>query len=133
MPYLTYQEYIDFGFSEIDEQEFNRLLPKASDAVDSVTRSFYKFNDMDSDVPFRREQFKKAVASQIQYFHDMGGTSSHELNEAQTVTIGRTTVSTSNRDSSQEKSKNKLISDDVFMYLRYTGLLYRGVAVKLCE
>ena len=134
MPYLTYQEYIDFGFSEIDEQEFNRLLPKASDAVDSVTRSFYKFNDMESDVPFRREQFKKAVAAQIQYFHDMGGTSTHELNEPGTVTIGRTTVSQGGRNStSQNESKNKLVSDDVYMYLRYTGLLYRGVAVKLCE
>ena len=131
MPYLTYQEYIDFGFTEIDEQEFNRLLSKASDVVDSVTRSFYKFNDIEQDVPFRREQFKKAIAAQIQYFHDMGGTSSHELNEAQTVTIGRTTVSTSNRNSSQEEQKNKLISDDVFMYLRYTGLLYRGVAMRL--
>ena len=131
MSYLTYQEYIDFGFTEIDEQEFNRLLPKASDVVDGVTRSFYKFNDINDDVPFRREQFKKAIASQIQYFHDMGGTSSHELNEAQTVTIGRTTISTNSRNSSQEKQKNKLISDDVFMYLRHTGLLYRGVAMRL--
>ena len=131
MEYLTYDEYIQFGFAEIEKTEFDSLLPKASDVVDSVTRSFYKFNDLENDVPFRREQFKKAIAAQIQYFHDMGGASSHELNEAQTVTIGRTTVSTSNRNSSQEKSKNKLISDDVFMYLRYTGLLYRGVAVKL--
>ena len=131
MAYLTYQEYIDLGFPEIGEAEFNKLLPKASDVVDSVTRSFYKFNDIEQDVPFRREQFKKAVAAQIQYFHDMGGTSSHELNEAQTVTIGRTTVSTSNRNSSQDEQKNKLISDDVFMYLRYTGLLYRGVAMRL--
>ena len=131
MAYLTYQEYIDLGFPEIGEAEFNKLLPKASDVIDSVTRSFYKFNDIEQDVPFRREQFKKAIAAQIQYFHDMGGTSSHELNEAQTVTIGRTTVSTSNRNSSQEEQKNKLISDDVFMYLRYTGLLYRGVAMRL--
>lgn len=131
MPYLTYDEYVDLGFPEIGDTEFNRLLPKASDVVDSVTRFFYKFNDMDSDIPFRREQFKKAVAAQIQYFHDMGATSSHELNEAQTVTIGRTTVSTSNRNSSQEEQRNKLISDDVFMYLRYTGLLYRGVAMRL--
>ncbi len=131
MEYLTYDEYIQLGFAEIEKTEFDRLLPKASDVVDSVTRSFYKFNDMENDVPFRREQFKKAVAAQIQYFYDMGGTSSHELNEAQTVTIGRTTVSTSNRNSSQEEQKNKLISDDVFMYLRYTGLLYCGVAMKL--
>ena len=131
MPYLTYEEYIDLGFPEIDEQEFNRLLSKASDVVDSVTRSFYKFNDMDSDVPFRREQFKKAVAVQIQYFHDMGGTSSHELSEPGTVTIGRTTVATGSRYSSQGEQKTSLISDDVFMYLRYTGLLYRGVAMRL--
>ena len=130
MGYITYDEYIQLGFAEIEKTEFDRLLPKASDVIDSVTRSFYKFNDMDSDVPFRREQFKKAVAAQIQYFHDMGATSSHELNEAQTVTIGRTTVSTSNRSSSQEEQKNKLISDDVFLYLRHTGLLYQGLAVR---
>jgi len=40
MAYLTYQEYINFGFAEIDEEEFNRLLPKASDVVDGITRSF---------------------------------------------------------------------------------------------
>src|SRR5690606_36321374 len=131
MDYLTYDEYIQLGFAEIEETEFERLLPRASDVVDSVTRFFYKFNDIEQDVPFRREQFKKAVAAQIQYFHDMGGTSSHELNEAQTVTIGRSTVSTGNRYSSQEEQKNKLISDDVFIYLRYTGLLYRGVAMRL--
>src|SRR5690554_4124926 len=109
MPYLTYDEYIDLGFPEIGETEFNRLLSKASDVVDSVTRSFYKFNDIEQDVPFRREQFKKAIAAQIQYFHDMGGTSSHELNEAGTVTIGRTTVSQGGRNSSsQNESKNKL-------------------------
>ena len=131
MPYLTYEEYIDLGFPEIDEQEFNRLLSKASDVVDSVTRSFYKFNDIESDVPFRREQFKKAVAAQIQYFYDMGGTSSHELNEPGTVTIGRTTVSSGSRNStSQDDSKNKLVSDDVYMYLQGTGLLYRGLGVR---
>src|SRR5690606_767207 len=102
MAYLTYQEYIDLGFLEIEESEFNKLLPKASDVIDSVTRSFYRFNDMEQDVPFRREQFKKAVAAQIQYFYDMGGTSSHELETAGTVTIGRTTVS-STRESSSDK------------------------------
>lgn len=129
MPYLTYDEYIDLGFPEIGETGFNRLLPKASDVVDSVTRSFYRFNDIESDVPFRREQFKKALCAQIQYFHDMGGTSTHELSEPGTVTIGRTTVTTGGRYSSQEEQKNNLVSDDVYMYLRDTGLLYRGLAV----
>jgi len=130
MPYLTYDEYIDLGFPEIGETEFNRLLPKASDVVDSVTRSFYKFNDIEQDVPFRREQFKKAVAAQIQYFHDMGGTSSHELEVAETVTIGRTTVSSTRSNSSNETKKSSIISDDALMYLRDAGFLYSGVGVK---
>src|SRR5690554_1128999 len=130
MAYLTYQEYIDLGFPEIEETEFNKLLPKASDVIDSVTRFFYRFNDIEQDVPFRREQFKKAIAAQIQYFHDMGGTSSHELNEAQTVTIGRTTVSSTRRNSSNETKKSSIISDDALMYLRNAGFLYSGVGVK---
>src|SRR5690554_550858 len=130
MSYLTYQEYIDFGFPEIDEQEFNRLLSKASDVVDSVTRSFYKFNYIEQDVPFRREQSKKAIAAQIQYFHDMGGTSSHELEVAETVTIGRTTVSSTRRNSSNETKKNSIISDDALLYLRDAVFLYSSVGVK---
>lgn len=130
MAYLTYQEYIDLGFTEIEESEFYKLLPKASDAIDSVTRSFYRFNDMEQDVPFRREQFKKAIAAQVQYFHDMGGTSSHELEIAETVTIGRTTVSSARRNSSDETKKNSIISIDALMYLRDTGLLYAGIGVR---
>ena len=130
MAYLTYQEYIDLGFPEIGESEFNKLLPKASDVIDSVTRSFYKFNDMEQDVPFRREQFKKAIAAQIQYFHDMGGTSSHELEMAGTVTIGRTTVSSTRGSSSDETKKNSIISIDALMYLRDAGFLYGCVGVK---
>ena len=130
MPYLTYEEYSQFGFNPVEENEFDWLLRRASDVLDSVTSSFYKFNDLENDVPFRREQFKKAVAAQIQYFHDMGGTSSHELSEPGTVTIGRTTVTTGSRNSSQGEQKTSLISDDVFMYLQDTGLLYRGLAVK---
>lgn len=130
MAYLTYQEYIDLGFPEIGESEFDKLLPKASDVIDSVTRSFYKFNDIEQDVPFRREQFKKAIAAQVQYFHDMGGTSSHELETVETVTIGRTTVSSTRGSSTDKTKKNSIISIDALMYLRDAGFLYSGVGVK---
>src|SRR5690554_7251927 len=59
MDYLTYDEYIQLGFAEIEKTEFDRLLPKASDVINSVTRDFYVFNDIEDDVPFRRERFKK--------------------------------------------------------------------------
>jgi len=48
---------------------------------------------LESDFPLRRDKFKKAVAAQIEYFNDMGGTSAHELNNPLSVSIGRTTVS----------------------------------------
>lgn len=129
MPYLTYAEYKDFGFTEIEENEFNRLLPKASDAVDSVTRYFYKFNNLDDDVSFRQEQFKKAVACQVEYFHDMGATSTHAIQEAGSVTIGRTTMSQGGRNSTGQQKEQSIVSADVIRYLSPTGLLYRGIGV----
>src|SRR5690606_27449359 len=115
MAYLTYDEYTQFGFSEIEEDEFNRLLPKASDVLNAVTRDFYVFNDIDDDVEFRRKKFKKAIAAQIEYFHDMGATSSHGLNEPSTVTIGRTTVSRGYRGSLQDETQFSIVSPDVLM------------------
>ena len=49
MDYLTYDEYIQLGFVEIEKTEFDRLLPKASDVINSVTRDFYVFNDIEDE------------------------------------------------------------------------------------
>lgn len=62
MPYLTYEEYIDLGFEEMEQPEFEKLLKKASGVLDSITRYFYRHNDLETDIDFRKEQFKKAVA-----------------------------------------------------------------------
>lgn len=130
MPYLTHDEYTEFGFQPIEQVEFDRLVKRASDVLDHVTRNFYQFNELEKDIEFRRTKFKKAVASQVAYFYDMGATSSHGLNEPGTVTIGRTTVSSGVRgSSSHEEQKNSIVSDDVYIYLSGTGLLYRGIGV----
>lgn len=131
MPYLTYKEYTDLGFEEMEESEFEKLLIKASGVLDSITRYFYSYNDLETDIDFRKEQFKKALAAQIEYFHDMGATNSHGLNEPGHVQIGRTSVSKGGRNSgSQDEQKNNLVSDDVYIYLSGTGLLYRGIGVR---
>lgn len=127
MPYLTYEEYNGLGFNEIDETEFDKLVKKAGDAIDGITRFFYQFNNLEDDMKFRRNQFKKAIAVQIEYFNDVGATSSHEINNPLTVQIGRTQVGTG---ANNQKEKNKLISSDAYMYLRGTGLLYRGLGVR---
>jgi len=66
MAYLTYDEYKNLGFADIDQTEFDKLLKKAEDVLDSVTRSFYRFHDLETDIPFRRDKFKKALACQIE-------------------------------------------------------------------
>lgn len=128
MAYLTYDEYKGFGFTEIDQAEFDKLLPKASDAIDSISRYFYKFHDLETDIPLRKELFKKAVAAQIEYFHETGSTTSYGMNEPSNVTIGRTYMSSGSRNS-QESPQNDLISKEVVLYLKDTGLLYKGIRV----
>lgn len=126
MPYLTYDEYISFGFPELDQTEFDKLLKKAEDVLDSVTRSFYRFHDLETDIPFRRDKFKKALACQIEYFHDIGATSTHEINSPLSVQIGRTQISTGEAN---QKKTHTIVAPDVFLYLSDTGLLYRGIGV----
>lgn len=129
MTYLSYEEYNELEFAEIEETEFDRLLKRASEAVDSETRSFYRFNDLEDDVPFRREQFKKAVACQIEYFHDLGTTTTHGMEEDASVTIGRTNLSKGARGSTAKQESANYVSVDAIRYLQDTGLLYRGIGV----
>lgn len=126
MPYLTFGEYQNIGFSEVSETDFPKLVRKASDVLDSITRDFYQLHDLETDVPIRRDKFKSAVAAQIDYFNDMGGTSAHELNSPLSVSIGRTQVS---NGADNQKQTNNIVADDVYMYLKNTGLLYRGLGV----
>lgn len=130
MPYLTYEEYQGIGFTDVTAEDFLKLEQKASEVLDSVTRDFYQLNDLDSDFPLRRDKFKKAVAAQVDYFYDMGATSSHGIQEPATVQIGRTTLSNSSKGSSSTQgTENSIVSKDTLMYLRNTGLLYRGIEV----
>lgn len=128
MPYLTYEEYKELGFTDIEETEFERLLKRASDVIDGITRHFYRFDDIENDVPFRREQFKKAIAAQIEYFYETGSTHSYGMNEPQSVSIGRTSMTTGSNPF-QNGVQNDLICKDVYFYLKDTGLLYTGIGV----
>lgn len=128
MPYIDYQYYTDdYKGVSIDASTFSSLVVRASDAIDSITRSFYQFNDLETDVAFRKNKFKKAVASQVEYFHEVGSTTTYGMNEPSSVTIGRT--SQSGGSSNNDSQTNTLLSPDAYMYLRDTGLLYRGLGV----
>jgi hypothetical protein len=131
MPYLTYEEFQEFTSKDIEEQEFNSLLSKASAILDTVTSHFYARYDMEQDNPWRVDKFKQALTAQIEYFHVLGATTFEEINNApQTFSAGRTSVSNASRyNSSGDNETKPLVAEDVFIYLEGTGLLYAGVAV----
>jgi len=132
MPYLTYDEFNELApHIELEETEFNKLLPKASDVLNNVTSHFYARKDIEKDNLWRVKQFKKALCAQIEYFNEVGSTTSEGINSApRSFTAGRTTVTNDSRyKTSGENESKSLISDDVFIYLEGTGLLFAGVSV----
>lgn len=129
MAYLTFEEYKDFGYEEIEQDDFTKLITKACDFIDIQTRDFYQKNDLDTDIEYRKNKFKKAIALQVEYMYQSDSTSTHEANTPQSWSIGRTSVSEASRYSNTGKNEApSIVSDDAIAMLSGTGLLYRGVS-----
>ena len=128
MAYLTYTEYEALGLSNLTPSEFNDLISKASFVLDSQTRDFYQFADLESDMPYRKQKFKTAVALQVEYMHQTSSTSTYEANTPQSWSVGRTSVSESSRYSNTGSNETPtIVCDDAILALSGSGLLFRGV------
>lgn len=132
MAYLTYEEYQQFHFQNINEESFDKLLMRAIMAINSVTHFRLVKNDglIDQWPDWMKEQFKQAIGLQIEYIAKTGietASDARELSNISTSTIGATTVekSTSNASSSDMQL---YLSPDVMSILGALGLLYKGVA-----
>lgn len=131
MAYLTFDEYRQFHFQDIDEASFNKALMRATMAINSVTH-FRLVKDkglIDQWPDWMKEQFKQAVGLQIEYIAKTGietASDAREANNISTSTIGSTTVEkgTSNTSSSDT---HLYLSPDVMSILGAVGLLYKGV------
>lgn len=131
MAYLTFDEYQQFHFQEIDEASFDKVLMRATMAINSVTHfRLVKDNGLIDRWPdWMKEQFKQAVGLQIEYIAKTGietASDAREANNISTSTIGATTVekSTSNTGSSDTQL---YLSPDVMSILGALGLVYKGV------
>lgn len=125
MAYLTELE-ISNAIPDGTNDKKEEYAEKAEAVLDNVTQHFYRFNDLETDIPFRRDQFKKALLAQLKYFSSLGTTDFDEIfNEPESFTVGRTSI---NNGSSEGGGGRSPISLDVMMYLEGTGLLYRGEA-----
>lgn len=123
MAYLTYEEYTSFGYEDVDATEFKDLVEKAGDFMDLQTRNFYQINPIDEDPSdFRRTKFKKAVALQIDYMHQVGATTASEMSSPQSWSVDGMSVSAGGSNAS-----TSIISEDAIWALSGTGLLYRGL------
>lgn len=130
MSYLTFEEFKTLtGKTDEYEGTFDKYLLKATAIIDNVTEYFYQKNSIVNDpIAFRVKQFKLALCSQIVYFGEVGSDTYESINNTpQTFSAGRTSVSNSSRynPSGQNESKS-LVSEDIYIYLEGTGLLYRG-------
>lgn len=125
--YLSLKEYkrlVDKE-TELTDKDF-RKLRKASALLDIQTRRFYQRNDLESDIPLRRNAFKLAIAYQIEYMHEAEATTTFAMQEPDSWSIGRMSVSKS-KGGSSSTNEVSLLSGDAMLQLSGTGLLYRGV------
>lgn len=127
MAYLTYDEYKKFGYQEVTEEEFKRLVVRASDFIDIRTRNFYRFHDLETDIEFRATQFKKAIALQIEYMATIGAVSTADINNPTSWSLDGVSVSNGNSRLADDGTAISIISEDALEVLSETGLLYRGV------
>lgn len=132
MPYVTHEEYVKYGFGELTNVEFDKLLPKASAILDNQTNHFFQRIDIETYNTWIVDKFKQALCSQIEYFQGLGASTFESINSSpQSFSAGRTSVSQSSRYRSGSATESKpLIAEDVYIYLEGTGLLYRGISVK---
>lgn len=125
MAYLTFPEYQKFGYQEVTEDDFKRLVVRASDVIDIRTRNFYRFHDLESDIEFRKNQFKKAIALQIERMAILGADSTAEIDSPINWSLDGVSVTNGGSGASGDNATS-IISDDALELLSMTGLLYRG-------
>lgn len=126
--YLTYEEYKKMGYTELDQEEFDKLITRACDYLDVQTRNFYQFKSLDDDLEFRKIKFKKAIALQVEYMYQTDAQTSAEINRPQSWSVDGMSVSEASRYSNTGKNEApSIISEDAISALSGTGLLHRGL------
>ena len=132
MAYLTFDEYRQFHFQDIDEVSFDKVLMRATMAINSVTHFRLVKNDklMDDWSDWMKEQFKQAVGLQMEYVAKTGietASDARDMGNISSSSIGDTTVSTGKSDIGSSDT-SLYLSPDVVSILGALGLLYKGVA-----
>lgn len=127
MTYLTQDEFTKLGFDEV--ANFEKLAKRAKIAIDLYTNGFYqKGIDFEKEIAYRKNAVKLAMAFQIAYLDASGIMSADDKQLANSVSIGRTSISYSTSQSTSAGQQFNL-SMDAENALRQVGFsLVVGVA-----
>ena len=110
MTYLTQDEFTKLGFDEVTD--FEKLANRAKIAIDLYTNGFYqKGIDFEKEIKYRKDAVKLAMAFQIAYLDSSGIMSADDKQLANSVSIGRTSISYSTSQSTSAGQQFNLSMD----------------------
>lgn len=110
MTYLTQDEFTKLGFDEVTN--FEKLANRAKIAIDLYTNGFYqKGIDFEKEIAYRKNAVKLAMAFQIAYLDSSGIMSADDKQLANSVSIGRTSISYSTPQSTSASQQFNLSMD----------------------
>lgn len=110
MTYLTQEEFHELGFDEVTD--FEKLASRAKIAIDLYTNGFYqKGIDFEKEIAYRKNAVKLAMAFQIAYLNSSGIMSADDKQLANSVSIGRTSISYSTSQSTSAGQQFNLSMD----------------------
>ncbi|HGI4917821.1 TPA: hypothetical protein ACJS0G_001593 [Streptococcus agalactiae] len=88
--YITKDEFAALGFDDV--ADFDKLANRAKIAIDLYTNGFYSHTDFETDIVYRQNAVKLAMAFQITYLDVSGITTADEKQTMSSVSIGRTKI-----------------------------------------
>lgn len=126
MNYIDIDFYKEFTKTEIDEDTFEQLLEISCRVIDDKTMN--KTTKFDTYSDFVKERIQKAVASQIKKLVKDGGVNAIDKSNIVSESIGGYNYTKASKTEQKVETINGIeISPMVDIYLRPTGLLYRGI------
>jgi hypothetical protein len=120
---LAYYRSEYMGIPILDDDELTSLIKRASVTVDGLTGYAVKVEGLESFPQFVQDQFKLAVASQVEFLKTFGVTSSAFTSSPQNVSIGKFSYDNGQKTSARYAS-------NLLEILLPTGLIGGSVRVK---
>ena len=131
MAYITYDEYVAiYGTPIITEEEFPVYAGLASDQIDTITQfRIPRGGGISALAPWVQELVKKAAATQVLYYSELGLETVLTGQTGQSFTVGKVSVSGGSLSNGNLSGAQLMLSPQARALLEQTGLMSRGVRV----